>query len=136
MKYYCFICIDKPTPEGSEASKEQIPGLAIKEEEKSEQKEEEQPASLMSSDSIGTKQNQNNRILKGVMRVGPLCTGLLLKGQLAVELVVLCAGEIECVSSIYEVKGIILIASSQTTVFLDIKFPYDEHFIQIKNDGL
>ena len=36
--------------------------------------------------------NPNNRILKGVMRVGPLCTGLLLKGQLAVNLVVLCAG--------------------------------------------
>jgi len=43
---------------------------------------------------MSKNQNQNlNRILKGVMRVGPLCTGLLLKGQLSVELVVLCAGK-------------------------------------------
>ena len=42
---------------------------------------------------VKTNPNSNNRILKGVMRVGPLCTGLLLKGQLAVDLVVLCAGK-------------------------------------------
>jgi len=35
--------------------------------------------------------NNSNRILKGVMRVGALAKGLLLQGQLAVELVVLCA---------------------------------------------
>merc|ERR1711962_737921 len=35
--------------------------------------------------------NNANRILKGVMRVGALAKGLLLQGQLSVELVVLCA---------------------------------------------
>ena len=33
-----------------------------------------------------------SRALKGVMRVGALAKGLLLKGQLNVELVVLCSG--------------------------------------------
>lgn len=37
------------------------------------------------------KPNPANRILKGVMRVGALAKGLLLQGQLSVELVVLCA---------------------------------------------
>jgi len=37
------------------------------------------------------KSNPANRILKGVMRVGALAKGLLLQGQLSVELVVLCA---------------------------------------------
>jgi len=52
---------------------------------KTEEKKEKKAEPLMS------KNTSNNRILKGVMRVGPLCTGLLLKGQLSVELVVLCA---------------------------------------------
>jgi zinc finger RNA-binding protein len=38
-----------------------------------------------------SKSNNANRILKGVMRVGALAKGLLLQGQLSVELVVLCA---------------------------------------------
>ncbi|XP_066922566.1 zinc finger RNA-binding protein-like [Clytia hemisphaerica] len=61
----------------------------IKTEVKEEKKEEEKKVEpLMKSAAAAAG---NNRTLKGVMRVGPLCTGLLLKGQLAVELVVLCA---------------------------------------------
>ena len=60
-----------------------------KEDETTETKDEKSPKKLLKKKNL----NSNNRILKGVMRVGPLCTGLLLKGQLAVDLVVLCAGK-------------------------------------------
>jgi len=58
-----------------------------KDDETSETKDEKSPKKPLKKKNL----NSNNRILKGVMRVGPLCTGLLLKGQLAVDLVVLCA---------------------------------------------
>ena len=59
---------------------------AVKMEEGTEEakKDEKKPEPLM--------KEQSQRILKGVMRVGALAKGLLLKGQLVVELVVLCAG--------------------------------------------
>ena len=62
--------------------------LIIAEDEK-KGKEEKKEDGASKSD---TKPNPANRILKGVMRVGALAKGLLLQGQLSVELVVLCAG--------------------------------------------
>lgn len=57
-----------------------------------EEEKEKQDDSLSKPEPLmKTTGNANNRVLKGVMRVGPLCTGLLLKGQLSVELVVVCA---------------------------------------------
>ena len=54
----------------------------------SKEGEEKKPASLMSA----TPAAPAERVLKGVMRVGVLAKGLLLKGNLNLELVVLCAG--------------------------------------------
>lgn len=53
----------------------------------SKEGEEKKPASLMSA----TPAAPAERVLKGVMRVGVLAKGLLLKGNLNLELVVLCA---------------------------------------------
>jgi len=56
---------------------------------KTEVKKEDESSSATKPEA---KPNNNaNRILKGVMRVGALAKGLLLQGQLSVELVVLCA---------------------------------------------
>lgn len=71
----------KPLMKKEESKKE---GEGEGEDKKDEKKGDKKVEPLM-------KGAGNNRILKGVMRVGPLCTGLLLKGQLSVELVVLCS---------------------------------------------
>ena len=82
-----ILFTDKETPDEPEVKQETL-----------EEKEDEAKEDKSSPKKPIKKKNfnSNNRILKGVMRVGPLCTGLLLKGQLAVDLVVLCAGKIFC----------------------------------------
>jgi len=67
-----------------ESTKPEDRDIKIKEEDSSLEK---RPEPLMKE----PVKEQPNRILKGVMRVGALAKGLLLKGQLSVELVVLCA---------------------------------------------
>lgn len=72
---------DKPKTE----EKKEEPKTEKAEEEKGEEtSEDKKPEPLMKPDS--------NRKLKGIMRVGALAKGLLLRGQLNVELVVICAG--------------------------------------------
>ena len=80
-----MLNLDGDKKPNSEEKKEE-PKAEKAEEDKGEEEtsEDKKPEPLMKPDS--------NRKLKGIMRVGALAKGLLLKGQLNVELVVICAG--------------------------------------------
>lgn len=76
--------LDGDKKPNSEEKKEEPKAEKAEEDKGEETSEDKKPEPLMKPDS--------NRKLKGIMRVGALAKGLLLKGQLNVELVVICAG--------------------------------------------